>query len=221
MAPASGEPAAGGDLLALPLGELLAHLASDAPAPAGGALAAIAGAGAAAMVEMGASLTLTRERYAACWPEMEQVRDRARVLRRELVELVEADARAYVGVLEAMRLPAGSEAERSARAAALDAASLAAAEPPRRMLAAGAEIAELAAAVAERGNVNLVGDATTAAVVGEAAARAAAMLVEIDAGMSRAPGAAGLLQDARLDAIRAADGRTRALAAAAMRRPRA
>ena len=61
------------ELLALPLGELLARLASDAPAPAGGALAAIAAAGAAAMVEMGANLTRARERYAAYWPEMEVV----------------------------------------------------------------------------------------------------------------------------------------------------
>ncbi len=69
------------ELLALPLGELLARLASDAPAPAGGALAAIAAAGAAAMVEMGASLTRARERYAAYWPEMEVTGARARELR--------------------------------------------------------------------------------------------------------------------------------------------
>jgi glutamate formiminotransferase/formiminotetrahydrofolate cyclodeaminase len=209
------------DLLGLPLGELLARLASDAPAPAGGALAAIAAAGAAAMVEMGSSLTLARDRYAAYWPEMERVRTRARELRDELVTLVAADAVAYTGVLEAMRLPQATDGERDARAAAMDAASLAAADPPRRILAAAAELAELAAAVAERGNVNLVGDAMTAAVIGEAAGRSAATLVEIDAGLSRAPAAAVVLQAARADSVRAADARTRALAAADMRRPRA
>ena len=208
------------NLLALPLGELLARLASDAPAPAGGALAAIAAAGAAAMVEMGASLTLARERYADCWPEMEIARERAGALRESLVELVVDDASAYTGVLEAQRMPQGDDTERTARASALDAASLAAAAPPLRILAAAAEIAQLAAAVAERGNVNLVGDAMTAAVVGEAAGRAAAMLVEIDAGLSRDPAAAIVLQEARADSVRAAEGRTRALAAADMRRPR-
>ena len=103
---------------------------------------------------------------------------------------------------------------------ALDEATLAAAGPPRRILAAAAELAELAAAVAERGNVNLVGDATTAAVIAESAGRAAAMLVEIDAGMSRAAGAAETLQAARADSVRAAAARTRALSAADMRRPR-
>jgi glutamate formiminotransferase/formiminotetrahydrofolate cyclodeaminase len=208
------------ELLALPLGELLARLASDAPAPAGGALAAIAAAGAAAMVEMGANLTRARERYAAYWPEMEVVRDRAQELRGELVQLVVEDGRAYAGVIEAMRLEQGTDDARDRRQAALDAATLAAAAPPARILAAAAELAELAAAVAERGNVNLVGDATTAAVIAESAGRAAAMLVEIDAGMSRAPGAAAALQTARGDAVRAADARTRALAAADMRRPR-
>jgi glutamate formiminotransferase/formiminotetrahydrofolate cyclodeaminase len=208
------------ELLALPLGELLARLASDAPAPAGGALAAIAAAGAAAMVEMGANLTRARERYAAYWPEMEVVRDRAQQLRMQLVELVAEDGRAYAGVIEALRLPQDTDAGRRERQAALDAATLAAAGPPGRVLAAAAELAELAAAVAERGNVNLVGDATTAAVIAESAGRAAAMLVEIDAGMSRAPGAVEALATARVDAVRAADARTRALSAADMRRPR-
>src|SRR4051812_20875050 len=208
------------ELLALPLGELLARLASDAPAPAGGALAAIAAAGAAAMVEMGANLTCSRERYAAYWPEMEVVRERAQELRADLVELVAEDGRAYAGVIQALRLPQEDDAARGRRRDELDAATLAAAGPPAGILAAAAELAELAAAVAERGNVNLVGDATTAAVIAESAGRAAAMLVEIDAGMSRAPGAAELLQAARADSVRAADARTRALAAADMRRPR-
>jgi glutamate formiminotransferase/formiminotetrahydrofolate cyclodeaminase len=151
---------------------------------------------------------------------MEAARERAGALRGTLVEQVPADAEAYGGVLEAMRLPQADETARTARAAALDRALLAAAEPPARIVAAAAEIAELAAAVAERGNVNVVGDAMTAAVVGEAAGRAAAMLVEMDAGASRAPAAAAVLAAARAASVRAADARTRALAAADMRRPR-
>jgi glutamate formiminotransferase/formiminotetrahydrofolate cyclodeaminase len=209
------------ELVDLPVGELLARLASDAPAPAGGALAAIATAGAAAMVEMGASLTLSRERYRATWPDMERVRERASELRERAVALVAADAVVYEGVLAAMRLPRDTDAEREARARALDAASLEAAGPPRAILAVAAEVAELAAEVAERGNVNLVGDAMTAAVIGEAAGRAAGVLVEIDAGASRAPDASELLQEARADTVRAAAARTRALAAADMRRPKA
>ncbi len=167
------------------------------------------------MVEMGATLTIGRERYAASWAEMEVVRGRASELRMALVRLVAEDADAYTGVLTALRL---GEDERPA---ALDAAALAAAEPPRRIVEAAAEVAELAARVAEVGNVNLVGDAMTAAVISEAAGRAATSLVEIDAGMSRAPGAVATLVDARADSVRAAEARTRALAAADMRRPRA
>jgi formiminotetrahydrofolate cyclodeaminase len=203
------------DLLALPLGELLARLASDAPSPAGGALAAIAAAGAAAMVEMGASLTIGRVRYAAVHEEMAEVRARAAELRMALVRLVADDADAYTGVLEALRLPDDE------RPAALDLAALAAAGPPRRIVEAAAAVAELAARVAEVGNVNLVGDAMTAAVISEAAGRAATSLVEIDTGMSRAPGAVTTLVAARADSVRAAEARTRALAAADMRRPRA
>jgi formiminotetrahydrofolate cyclodeaminase len=208
------------ELLALPLAGLLEALASEAPAPAGGALAAIAAAGAAAMVEMAASLTLRHERYRAAWPKMEATRERAAALRRTLVEQVPADAAAYGAVLEALRLPQADETDRQVRAAALDRALLAAAVPPGRIVAAAAEVADLAAAVAERGNVNVVGDAMTAAVVGEAAGRAGAMLVEMDAGASRDPGSGAALVAARAASVRAAAARTRALAAAEMRRPR-
>ena len=219
--PRYGIAVAGADeLLAMPLSALLGALASDAPAPAGGALAAIAAAGAAAMVEMAASLTLGRERYRAAWPEMDATRERAAALRRTLVEQVPADAEAYGAVLVALRLPQADETARQARAAALDRALLAAAVPPGRIVAAAAEIADLAAAVAERGNVNVVGDAMTAAVVGEAAGRAAAMLVEMDAGASRDPASGDALVAARAASVRAAGARTRALAAAEMRRPR-
>jgi formiminotetrahydrofolate cyclodeaminase len=220
-APRYGIGVAGADeLLAMPLAALLEALASEEPAPAGGALAAIAAAGAAAMVEMAASLTLGRERYRAAWAEMEAARGRAAELRRTLVEQVPADAAAYGAVLDAMRLPQADDEARQTRAGALDRALLAAAGPPGRIVAAAAEIADLAAAIAERGNVNVVGDAMTAAVVGEAAGRAAATLVEMDAGASRDPASAEALVAARAASVRAAGARTRALSAAEMRRPR-
>jgi len=172
------------------------------------------------MVEMGAALTLRHERYRAAWADMERARDRASELRGTLVRLVDEDARAYAGVIVALRLPQGDDAERSARRTALDDALLEAARPPLRMLAAAAEIAELAAGVAERGNVNLLGDAATAALVAESAGRAAAILVEIDAGQSRADGAGEVQAEARTLGVRAGEARTRALAAADGRRPR-
>jgi glutamate formiminotransferase/formiminotetrahydrofolate cyclodeaminase len=172
------------------------------------------------MVEMGAALTLRHERYRAAWSDMERTQRRAAELRDALVRLVDEDARAYAGVIDALRLPQGDDAERHARRGALDSALLAAAGPPLRMLEAAAEIAELAAGVAERGNVNLLGDATTAALVAEAAGRAAAILVEIDAGQSRASGASDALTAARAHGVRAGEARTRALAAADGRRPR-
>ncbi len=140
------------------------------------------------MVEMGATLTLRARALPRRVADMERARARAAELRGALVRLVDEDARAYAGVIEAMRLPQGDDAaaRRTGEPRSTD-ALLAAARPPLRMLATAAEIAELAAGVAERGNVNLLGDATTAALVSEAAGRAAATLVEIDAGQSRAP----------------------------------
>jgi formiminotetrahydrofolate cyclodeaminase len=55
-----------------------------------------------------------------------------------------------------------------------------AADAPLRIAETAADVAELGATLAEEGNPNLRGDAAAAAILSEAAARAAANLVEIN-----------------------------------------
>jgi formiminotetrahydrofolate cyclodeaminase len=157
------------------IAELFDQLAARTPAPGGGAAAALAGAAAAALTEMAVAFALARadadgERLAA-------TADRARELRVRLLELADADGRAYQPVLDAL----GMERENSRRAGALAAALSAAAEVPLEIAAAAAEVAELAAAsVQAPGNEQLLGDAGAAAIIAEAATRAAVTLVELN-----------------------------------------
>jgi methenyltetrahydrofolate cyclohydrolase len=156
------------------LAELLDRIAAQEPAPGGGIAAAWAGAIAAALVEMAAAVVLARsgpadERIAA-------LRSRATGLRARQLELAEEDMRSYQPVLDALGLERGDPA----RAARLQAALSAAAEVPLAIAAAAAEVAELAADVAQAGSRQLVGDATAAAVLAEASTRAAVRLVELN-----------------------------------------
>ena len=155
---------------------VLDAVASQRPAPGGGCSAAWAGAFGAGLVEMTASFTLARPKYAGVHHRMADVRRDAKVLRRRLLELAEADAEVYEPVIAAMRMPE----QHPERAAKLEAAQSAAAEVPLEIAEASAHVAELAAETARVGNLHLKGDSVTAAMLGEGSSRAAARLVEIN-----------------------------------------
>jgi formiminotetrahydrofolate cyclodeaminase len=159
-----------------PFGELLDAVAAETPAPGGGSAAAWAAALAAGLVEMAAKFTLARDEYAERWERMSEVRARAAELRGQLLALAERELHAYDPVLEALRLPR----EDPAREERVREASSGAAESPLQIARAAAAVSELAAEAATTGNANLAGDALTAALLGEAACRAAAGLVRIN-----------------------------------------
>ena len=158
------------------LHDLLDEVAAQRPAPGGGCSAAWAGAFGAGLVEMAASFTLARPKYAGVHSRMGDMRREAKTLRRRLVELAEADAEAYEPVLAALRMPE----RHPLRERRLEEAQSNAAEVPLEAAEASAVIAELAAEAARVGNVHLTGDAITGALLAEAGCRAAARLVEIN-----------------------------------------
>jgi methenyltetrahydrofolate cyclohydrolase len=186
-----------------PFIELLDQIAAREPAPGGGSAAALAGATAAALAEMAAAFAPVSggsqdDRAAA-------LRARAASLRARQLELADEDLRSYGPVLEAAGLDRSDPSRESRLAAALSASAGA----PLAVAAGTAEIAELAAELAESGSPHLVGDATAAVVLAEAATRAAVRLVELN--LARVPHDARLGAAAQL-AARARAARLRVLA---------
>jgi methenyltetrahydrofolate cyclohydrolase len=141
------------------LEDFLASVAEGTPAPGGGSSAGVTAALAAALVEMAAGLGDRADEAA-----------RAAELRGRALEFAEEELTSYGPVLEA-RTP-------DERTAALAAAS----EPPARIAETAAEVAELAGEVAASSSAAVRGDALTGVVLAEAAASAAARLVEINVG---------------------------------------
>jgi len=173
------------DLADATVAELLERLAARTPSPGGGAAAGLLGAIAAALTEMAASFALART--AGPNEPVATLHGRAGVLRSELLALAEADSHAYQPVLDALALAPSDER----RAPALKAAHSAAAEVPLEIAGASAEVAELAATIMRTpGNQLLLGDAGAALTIAEAAASAAARLVELNL--------AGIPEDPRL-----------------------
>src|SRR5450755_2361614 len=174
--------------------QVLELLAAREPAPGGGSAAALTGALAAALTEMVVAFVPTSVPGAGAAggpvpppglghdldpdPDLDLGRDldRARALRARLLALADQDTRSYRPVLDALALER-SDPDRPVR---LRAALAAASEVPLAIATAAAEVAELAAAAAPTGNAHLLGDAITAVVLAEAAARSAARLVEVN-----------------------------------------
>jgi methenyltetrahydrofolate cyclohydrolase len=146
----------------------LADVAARTSAPGGGAVAAVTVAAAAGLVAMSA-------RYAS-GDAVAGLAQRADAERTAALRLADADAAAYGDVLAALRAPTTDPDRASRVRTALERA----AEVPLHIAQAGARIADLAAAVTAVGNPNLVGDTRAAALLAEAAARAAAELVRIN-----------------------------------------
>jgi glutamate formiminotransferase/formiminotetrahydrofolate cyclodeaminase len=177
--------------------EFVGSVASSAPTPGGGSVAAHSGALAAALVQMVAGLTIGRKKYAAVEGEMRELALRAAALRTTLAELVDRDARSYAAVSEAYRLPKEPEASARERTAAITRALLGASEVPLETARACSEVAHLAAAVAQRGNSNAVSDGGVAALLAEAACRGAAYNVRINvASMDDRSAGARLVEEA-------------------------
>lgn len=165
------------------LEQFLDELASAAPAPGGGSAAAMAGAAGAALVAMVARLTIGRKNYQDVSAEFENILPRAEARRAELIQFIQLDADAYSRVMAAYQLPKTDDAEKNARAAAIQDALQEAANVPLRVARACAQILEMSAIAAAKGNKNAASDAGAGAVMAEAGLQMALLNVEINLGL--------------------------------------
>ncbi|HEX3865422.1 MAG TPA: glutamate formimidoyltransferase [Gemmatimonadaceae bacterium] len=158
----------------------VASVASSAPTPGGGSVAAHAGALAAALAQMVAGLTAGRKKYAAVDAEMRELGLEAAGLVTTLSTLVAKDADAYGAVSAAYKMPSEPEEAFAARKAAIAKGLLGAADVPLETARACTKVAELAATCALKGNTNAVSDAGVAALLAEAACRGAVYNIRIN-----------------------------------------
>ena len=162
------------------LPEFVSELASSSPAPGGGSVGALGGALAAGLASMVGELTVGREKYAAVQDEMMRVKDEAKKVAAELLELIDRDTDAFNAFMAAMKLPKDTDEQKAARKAAMQAAAKGAVEAPLRTLTLSAQAAHLALAAIRMGNSNAVTDAASAGQFARAAAMTAAYNVRIN-----------------------------------------
>ncbi|MET8863054.1 cyclodeaminase/cyclohydrolase family protein [Nonomuraea sp. NPDC004580] len=156
--------------------DFLSRLAGRAPAPGGGATAALHAAQGAALLGMVARYT-TGEKYAAHAETVDAVIAETDTLRARALRLAEEDAAAFTAVTDAYRLPKGEE-----RTATIARALAGAAEPPARVIEAAARVVELCELLLPICNRNVLSDVAAAADAARAALSTGRVNVEINIG---------------------------------------
>ena len=165
-----------------PVTTFLDELASDAPAPGGGSVAATSGALGAALISMVCNLTLGKKGYEEVQDDIQDLLAQSEALRAELTGLVEEDVKAYTGYSVAAKMPRGSDEEKAERAKVMQAALKNATDIPLSIAEAAVKVMDLCMPAAEKGNKWAVSDAGVAVLMAEAALRSAALNVLINLG---------------------------------------
>lgn len=160
------------------IGAFLDELASGAPTPGGGSVAALTGAMAAGLVTMVCDLTIGRKTYAEFEDEARAIRERAEALRAELQGLAQADIDVFTRLSAAYKLPKTTEADAATRRAAIQKVLRDATDVPLRTARAAADLLPLCGPVAERGNRTAVSDVAAAAILIRAAVPGALINVQ-------------------------------------------
>ncbi|MBD5311470.1 MAG: glutamate formimidoyltransferase [Bacteroides sp.] len=167
--------------------------ASESPAPGGGSISAYMGALGAALATMVANLSAHKAAYDDCWEEFSAAAERGQELMERLLHLVDEDTEAFNRIMAVFAMPKKSEAEKAARAQAMEEATLYATEVPLHTMETAAEAFGVIREMAERGNPNSVTDAGVGALAARAAVRGAFLNVRINA--------AGLKDRTRAEAL--------------------
>jgi glutamate formiminotransferase / formiminotetrahydrofolate cyclodeaminase len=155
------------------LDEFVSSVASAAPVPGGGSVAALAAALAAALGEMVAGLTEGKKKFEGVEDQVRELHRCLTGLRAELQGLVQEDAAAYGRVIEAFKLPKESEEQKAARSSAVQGATRFATEVPLKTMRAARAVLGSAVILAEIGNPNTRSDAAVGGQLAFAALKGA------------------------------------------------
>ena len=145
-------------LIEMDVNQYLDVLKSDAPAPGGGSVSALAGAQGVALFMMVADLTLGKEKYAEFQEVCREAREKGSALYNELVSGVDKDTEAFNLVSAAFKMPKATDEEKEVRKRAIADGTLVATEVPFRTMQLGYEGLLLAKTMIGKSNPNAASD---------------------------------------------------------------
>jgi glutamate formiminotransferase/formiminotetrahydrofolate cyclodeaminase len=154
--------------------------ASESPAPGGGSISAYVGALGVSLGTMVANLSSHKVGWDDRIDFFSAKADEGQKLKDVLIGLVDADTYAFNKIMDALRMPKATEDEKSARKAAMHAATIGAIEVPLKVMGVSLEAMNILKEMAENGNPNSVSDAGVGALCARTAVEGAALNVRIN-----------------------------------------
>lgn len=158
----------------------LDELASGAPTPGGGSVAALTGAMAAGLISMVCALTIGKKQFADFEDEARAIQKRAEELRREFQNLAQDDIEVFSRLAAAYKLPRTTDADAASRRAAIQMVTRHATEVPLRVARAATMLLPFCTTLANRCGRLVVSDVGVAAALVRATVQSALLNVEIN-----------------------------------------
>lgn len=168
-------------LVALTVKGFADETARESPAPGGGSVSACMGAMGAALGTMVANLSSHKPGWDERCEEFSAWAERGMALETELLHLVDEDTAAFNRIMAAFGMPKGTDEEKQLRSAAIQEATLFAAQVPLQTMKTAFNVFELCRAMVLEGNPNSVSDAGVGALAARSAVLGAGMNVKINA----------------------------------------
>ena len=154
----------------------------ESPAPGGGTISAYMGALGASLGTMVANLSSHKPGWDDRWQEFSEWADKGQAIAKELLHLVDEDTEAFNRIMAAFGMPKKTDEDKAARSAAIQDATLYAAQVPLRTMKESMKVFEICRAMVMEGNPNSVSDAGVGVLAARAAVLGAGMNVKINAG---------------------------------------
>ncbi len=163
-----------------PVGVFLDTLASSAPTPGGGSVAAMTGAMAAGLVSMVCALSEGKKHFADYAEDLARIHTQAEAIRSDLQSLAQQDVAIFSRLAAAYKLPRTTDADAASRQAAIQQVTRYAADVPLRVARTVTNLLPLCTALAPRCSRMIVSDIGVAAVLVRATVQSAILNIEIN-----------------------------------------
>lgn len=169
-------------LVNMKLNDFADMTAGESPAPGGGSVSAYVGALGVSLGTMVANISSHKRGWDDRWEEYSSWAEKGQAIQKRLISLVDEDTNAFNKILEAFRLPKGSDAEKKARSQAIQEATLYAMEVPLAVVRTCGECYEIFDFVVKEGLQSSVSDGAVGSLCVTAAMEGALLNVLINAG---------------------------------------
>lgn len=155
-------------------------LASKAPTPGGGGVAALAASLGAALASMVCNLTIGKPKYAQFEDELKEIVAEAQLLSKKCLELATEDEVAFEPLSRAYSLPSTTDEEKRTKDEVLESALVRAANVPMMSAQAACDAIDIHRRLVEKGSKLVISDVGVGVQMARAALLSAALNVKIN-----------------------------------------